>query len=1066
MRNYISEDDIEKAAIELFKTRLGYDHTDCFHTDNSGRGSEKEVVFKPRLKTALENLNPHLPKSAIRDAVGKLSKSRQSLSSVLANKDISGRIKDGVRVKVQNKSGKKVTETVKIINFNKPEKNDFLLVSQLWIQGSIRKRRPDLIIYINGLPLVFIELKNSDIPLKTAYDDNLTDYKRDIPHLFHYNAFAILSNGMETRVGSFNAEWEHFGQWLKIEDEKENIDRKKIEDEKISLEYALLGLCEKKRLLDYIENFIFHYQDTVKIVAKNHQFLGVNNAISAFKKRKGKRGKLGVFWHTQGSGKSFSMIMFTRKIFRKFQGNYTFLIITDREDLDDQIYRNFLYTGAVSASEKARPNSGAHLREMLGENRRYIFTLIQKFHYPKGKKYPLLSDRSDIIVIVDEAHRTQYKDLAENMRKGLPNAQYMAFTATPLLGKRRLTNEWFGDYVSEYNFKQSCEDGSTVPLFYEKRVPEVQIINEELNEEFTQLVENENLTEKQQARLENKFATELEVIKREDRLRTVAKDIVYHFPRRGYRGKGMVVSVDKFTAVKMYDNVQQYWKTEIRNLNKEIQNAADPDKKAELKRIRDYMKRIDMAVVISYEQDETEKFEKEGLGIKRHRKRLNEVDENGHDIEYKFKDPDDPLQLVFLCAMWLTGFDAPTVSTLYIDKPLKNHTLMQAIARAIRVAAEKTSGLIIDYYGVFRNLRKAFTDYTIESKRAKNRKDREGETPIQDKQKLYDLLDEAIRQGIAFCRSLNIDLEDILYARDTFQNLTYFQEFANIILAKDENKKQFAVYENTITALYNTCKPEILSDAKERPMVQVFQYLRKVVNREIGDGMDLAAQHMSQLLDESVIVAEEQPAYETFEIRTGDKIDLNKLDFKRIRKSFKQTDYKHIEITDLRLFIEKKLKQMLARNVNRISFIQRFQRIIDEYNAGSLNVENYFEELMKFSEDMRQEDERHRKEKLTQEELEIFDLLCKENLSRKEKQRVKLAAKTLLAKLQDEEEIFFTIDWHKDTQTRLIVKNVMMDVLDDTLPESYDRKTYDEKCDAIFNHFFDIAESGRNFAAA
>ena len=359
-----------------------------------------------------------------------------------------------------------------------PDKNRYLAVTQLWIKGERGFRRPDVLLYVNGIPLVFIELKNSNVKLKTAFDDNLTNYKKDIPQLFLTNAFCVLSNAIETKVGSITAEWEHFFNWLRAEDEKEKIDRDEIAEKGTSLEGVIAGLFPRHRLLDYVENFVLYYKDNQKIIAQNHQFIGVNRAYDTFLKREELQGKLGVFWHTQGSGKSFSMIFYARKIFRKQTGNFTFVVVTDRDDLDGQIYRNFLHTGTVTKAEAAQPKDSEEMRKFLGQNKRLVFTLIQKFRWPKGKTYPLLSPRNDIIVIVDEAHRTQYKDLAENMRAGLKNAQYLAFTGTPLLGRDRKTNQWFGDYVSEYNFQQSMDDGATVPLFYEKRVPQVLIQND------------------------------------------------------------------------------------------------------------------------------------------------------------------------------------------------------------------------------------------------------------------------------------------------------------------------------------------------------------------------------------------------------------------------------------------------------------------------------------------------------------------------------------------------------------------------------------------------------------
>ena len=372
--------------------------------------------------------------------------------------------------------------------------------------------------------MVFIELKNSNVLLRNAFDDNLIRYREEIPQLYLPNAFCILSNAIETKIGSMSAGWEHFFSWRRATDEKERIDRVRVRDERTSAESVIDGLCAPVRLLDDVENFIIYYDDQTKIIAQNHQYLGVNNAFQSFKDRDRKQGKLGVFWHTQGSGKSFSMIFLVRKIFRKLAGNFTFVVVTDREDLDGQIYRNFLSTSTVTKAEAAQPKNSEQLRNFLGQNKRLIFTLIQKFRPASGERYPRVTDRSDIVVIVDEAHRTQYKSLAENMRRGLPNANYLAFTGTPLLGKDRKTNAWFGDYVSEYNFQQSMEDGATVPLYYQKRVPEVQNQNEDLSDEFYELLNEEELNDTQQAKLEKKFAKEIQVIKRDDRLEKIAAD--------------------------------------------------------------------------------------------------------------------------------------------------------------------------------------------------------------------------------------------------------------------------------------------------------------------------------------------------------------------------------------------------------------------------------------------------------------------------------------------------------------------------------------------------------------
>ncbi|MBN1416495.1 MAG: type I restriction endonuclease subunit R [Bacteroidales bacterium] len=1090
MTNFISEDQIEKATIEVFVNNLGYRHINCYEKDVTGRLNESDVLIKPLFKKKLRDLNPNLPETAIEEAFEQICQTRMDKSELMANKEIYGLVKYGVQVEINNARNRKEPVTVQVIDFNESNNNDYLIVSQLWIQGQFFRRRPDLIVYINGLPLIFIELKDSNIAIRNAYDDNLTNYRKDIPLLFHYNAACILSNGLETKVGSFNSGYEFYFPWLRPDNEKQIPDRKRIRQHGVSLDYAVLGICEKNRLLDYIENFLLYYNDAVKIAAKNHQFLGVNNAINSFAQRlkhdsegtdEQNKGKLGVFWHTQGSGKSYSMIFFTRKVFRKFTGNFTFLIVTDRDDLDGQIYRNFLGSGAFSKDTKCRPKDSEDLRTMLKTNTRYIFTLIQKFRYPKGQVYPVLSIRNDIIVIIDEAHRTQYKDLAENMRTGLPNAQYIAFTGTPLLGSKKLTYEWFGENISEYNFKQSIEDEATVPLFYHKRVPEVLLQNDDIDNDLADIVSDENLTEDQQIRLEREFAKEMSVLKADDRLETIAKDIVYHFPRRGYLGKGMVVTIDKFTAVKMYDKVKRLWEEEKRGIQKQINETKDTKERENLKLILDWMRKTDMAVIISEEAGEEEKFEKLGLDIKTHRKRMQTPDENGQELEDKFKEPKDPFRLVFVCSMWLTGFDAPTVSTLYLDKPMKDHTLMQTIARANRVTdfliyeKPKKNGLIVDYYNVFRNLKKAFASYGGSSigEGSGEGRDNSGGSPIQDKEQLFVILKEAINECYQWCLTIEVDLNKIIESNVIFNKLNLFDEYTDIIVAKDEQKKQFIVFDNTIDALYEACKPEILGRRKEFPLAAIIHYLREVIDGRADRGnLDNAKRRISQLLDESIIAQENKATKPQdnnklrhaaeggeYYIKAWKQIDLSKLDIEKLKEEYKVAPYKNIEIADLKSFISDKLEQMMARNVTRTSFAQKLQEIIDQYNAGNSTNENYFEDLVDFVEKMREEEMRAAKEGLTEEELEIFDLLKKENLTKNEEQRVKLAARSLLHKLREEKPTVLITDWFKDTQTRFQVQTAIKKVLNDTLPESYDRSIYSTKCDVVFNHFLMMAQS-------
>ncbi len=1074
MPNFISEGQIEQALVQKLQHLHGFDSLDC-HTkdpedlnDASGRANKREVILADRLREAAVRLNPGLPAKAMEDALEKLLDRRLAMTLAAANQEVYSLLRDGIPVEFDDAQGKKHLERVRVLDFNNPDENRYLVVTQLWVKGERGFRRPDVLLYVNGLPLVFIELKNSNVKLKTAFEDNLTNYKREIPQLFLTNAFCVLSNALETKVGSITAEWEHFFTWLRADDEKEKIDREAIERKGTSLEGVIAGLFPRARLLDYVENFILYYKDKEKIIAQNHQFIGVNRAYDAFLRRKELQGKLGVFWHTQGSGKSFSMIFYARKIFRKQTGNFTFVVVTDREDLDGQIYRNFLHTGTVTKAEAAQPKDSQEMRKFLGQNKRLVFTLIQKFRWDKGREYPLLSARDDIIVIVDEAHRTQYKDLAENMRAGLKNAQYLAFTGTPLLGRDRKTNQWFGSYVSEYNFRQSTDDGATVPLFYSKRVPQVLMQNENLSEDLAEIVEDENLDEAQEAKLENRFAQEIEIVKRDDRLETIARDIVYHFPRRGYLGKGMVVSLDKFTAVKLYDKVQRHWKEQLKELRGQIKRSANEGEQKRLQKMLDYMRKVEMAVVVSDEADEDSKFAKQKLDIKPHRARMNRLDEHGHDIEFNFKDPAHPLQLVFVCAMWLTGFDAPTVSTLYLDKPMKDHTLMQTIARANRVTpwkingVEKRNGEIIDYYNVFRNMRKALQDYG---------QGQEGpqDLPVREKEELFKLLDDAIAQGQTFCEGLDIALAPLLKSKDIFAKVGKFKDHADRLLSKDEWRKGFAVYENTITSIYEACKPEILGKPVVRS-VAVFQYLRGVLDAIVGQkDIEAVALRVSELLDESLVVDHDRTVREDkpeFQItQSGKTWDLSKINFEKLKDDFKVADHKNIKIADLRAFIQHKLEQMLAVNATRTDFATRLQGIIDSYNAGSSSADNYFEDLVKFTKDLKMESERHIREGLTEDELELFDLIKKNSMTKDEEQQVRLAARALLHRLREESPKVLVQDWFKDGQSRARVRTAVEVVLHSKLPESYDHALFTQKCGSVFDVMLNYASQGQKWVA-
>jgi len=1096
---YLYESHIEEADINFFVEELGYRHINAWEKQLLGRKSLKEVVLADRLKESLIRINRQIPEPCIDFAIREITRSRATLTPVMANQEVYELVKNGVPVTYVNPEGREENDSVRILDLGPEGENDFLIVSQLSIEFQLTQnitRRPDILLYVNGLPLVMIELKNASEKVKSGYDRNLTGYRQDIPQLFWYNLFVCISNGIQTRVGSFTAPWDHFFSWLKLTDTAVSHDqptREEIEKESertgehLSLKIFGEGLCKKENLLDYFENFVLYHKNKVKIIAKNHQFLGVNNAILALQNKEGNKGKLGVFWHTQGSGKSYSMIFFSKKIHRKVKGNWSFLIITDRKDLDSQIYRNFLETGTIVETKDQkvnyyRPSDKESLKEYLQSNRAYVFTLIFKFGIATGKTFRKLTDRNDWIVIVDEAHRTQYKSLAENMRIGLPNAQYIAFTGTPLL-RSELTRDWFGPYVSEYNFAQSIEDGATVPLYYKKSVPRVEQVNPDLVGDAAAILEDENLSEEQKERLNKEYSTLLHVVRRDDRLEEIAKHIVRHFPyrldvmdddKRRRPMKAMVVSIDKFTAVRMYDKVQHHLKEEIKEFRRKIAIEKDPEIKARHEQAIAFMKETRMAVVISQEggdKEEEKVFADAGLNIRPHRELMDCPDEDGRNIEDYFKDPNNTYRIVFVTAMWMTGFDAPAVSTLYLDKPLQNHSLMQTIARANRVLEGKKNGLIIDYFGVFRNLKIALAAYA-EGSKGKGKMEDEDEYPAREFEELIGLLEQAISEAKAFCKGLGADLDKILNLGEKgFKDVEWFQEYADLILTKDEYKKQLGLYVNTITSLYDSAKPEVYEFPEIKRNRDSLQYLRDVVDRNVDqdEAIERAKKKIDELLDDSVLgkgdLKTDDPKQD-YVIDHSKQIDLSKLDFALLRAEFPEKAHKNIQFADLRGLLEIKLKQMLAQNKTRGKFLVNFQKIIDDYNTGSVSIEEAYEQLVKQTEELSEEEQRAAKNGMTEQEQELFDLLKKDKLTKEEEKNVKLAAHTLLEILFDSQNKILIQEWHKEKATQEKVKREIQVILEKFLPETgYGRVAFARTVDIAYQHFYELAQQGRGVAA-
>lgn len=724
MNDYTEDNLVQKTMADYLADVHGWRSVMAWNSETFGaegtfgRQSDKDVILTRHLYEALIRLNPDLPDKAYTLALKKITLVFASQSIIRTNQEKYELIRNGIKVTFRDQGEHKI-ERVRVFDFHEAENNDFLCVRELWVRGYAHRRRADIVGFVNGLPLMFCELKRPDKNLRRAYDDNLRDYRDTIPQLFHFNAFVILGNGEEARMGSISAEYEHFAEWLKLKESDRRGDM-------LSMEALLQVVCDKRRFMDLFENYIL-FADTAngpaKILAKNHQYLGVNRAVDAVERRKELDGRLGVFWHTQGSGKSFSMAYLAQKVHRKLGGDYTFLVLTDRTDLDSQIYKTFASVGLANNDvDPCRAGSARELRELLGQQKKVIFTMIQKFTEAEAEA-GIYSDRENIIVVTDEAHRTQYGTLAMNMRKGLPNASFIGFTGTPLFGNDEVTKQVFGGYLSTYDFQNAIEDGATLPLFYDARGDKLNISGAGLNDRLAEAIADAEIDDPDvAAKLQDDLKREYHVVTAEARLRHVATDFAQHFSTNWESGKAMYVAIDKITAVRMFNFIQEAWADRIVNLEKQLASVGDDQERVVLRQKIDWMRETEMAVVVSDEQNEVQKFRDWGLDVIPHRKRMKDgfsVAEviGGReltkrlDVETAFKREEHPFRIVIVCAMWLTGFDIPSLSTLYLDKPLQAHTLMQAIARANRVKEGKNNGLIVDYCGILKNLRKALATF-------------------------------------------------------------------------------------------------------------------------------------------------------------------------------------------------------------------------------------------------------------------------------------------------------------------------------------------------------------------
>lgn len=1004
----MTEDQLEQETLGWL-SELGYAHLygpDIAHDgDNPERASYRDVLLTMRLRTAIARLNPQIPLAAREDALRQVLELGVPVQ-LSANRLFHRLLVGGVPVQYQ-KDGETRGDFVRLIDWADVRANEWLAINQFSIQGPKHTRRPDIILFVNGLPLVLLELKNpADVhaDLVKAFDQ-LQTYKEQIPDVFHYNEILVISDGSEARMGSMSADIERFARWR-------TIDGVTVDPlgEFNELETLVRGVLQPAMLLDYLRYFVLFEDDgrLVKKIAGYHQFHAVRAAIGQVvsASRPGGTHKGGVVWHTQGSGKSITMTCFAARVMQEAaMENPTILVITDRNDLDGQLFGVFSLSQDLLREQPVQVATRGDLREKLANRPSggIVFATIQKFMPGEDEdSFPVLSTRSNIVVVADEAHRTQYgfsaslkvPDLkvaeasaryqvgyAQHLRDALPNATFVAFTGTPVSSEDRDTRAVFGDYIHVYDMQQAKEDGATVAIYYESRLAKLSLKDSELahiDDEVDELAEDEE--EDQQSRLQSRWAALEKVVGAEPRIKSVAADLVAHFEERiqAQSGKAMVVAMSREICVHLYN--------EIIALRPEWHDE-DPEKGA-------------VKIVMTGSASDKALL-RPHIYPGQVKKRL----------EKRFKDPADPLQLVIVRDMWLTGFDAPCVHTLYVDKPMKGHNLMQAIARVNRVFKDKQGGLVVDYIGIANELKAALKEYTASKGRGR---------PTVDAHEAYAVLEEKLD----VLRSLlhGFDYGDFLIGGHKL-----LAGAANHVLGLKDGKKRFADNALAMSKAFTLCCT--LDEAKAvREEVAFLQAIKVLLTKR-----DISAQKKTdeerelairQIIGNAVVSGE---VVDVFEAVGLDKPNIGLLDDEFLA-DVRNLPEKNLAVELLERLLEGEIKSKFASNLaQEKKFSELLDSVIKRYQNRSIETAQVIEELIEMAKKFAAASKRGEQLGLNDDELAFYDALANNEASVRELGDEILAkiAHELTASLRQN----VTVDWsNRDSvraKLRLLVKRIL-----------------------------------------
>lgn len=1028
-----TEDLLEQAAIEIL-TELGYEHRfgpDIAHDGEAPeRNDYKEVILENRIKEALFRINKEIPRVALEDAFRQII-TFNSPSLIENNRNFHKLLTEGIEVSFKEKDLIR-TKRAYLIDLQHPERNDFLVVNQFTILG-VENRRPDLILFINGLPLVVVELKSAsdeNVGIENAYYQIQT-YKKDIESLFNYNAFCVISDGINAKAGSITSDFERFMNWRS----EDGVDVAPLTIPQY--ETLFRGMLSKARILDIISNFILFQESSssdydsqgkklgdkktlIKILAAYHQYFAVEKAVEKTKLATSETGdrKIGVIWHTQGSGKSFSMVFYTARLVKELN-NPTIIVITDRNDLDDQLYTTFAKSKEILRQEPKQ----AHVRKLSEEQKKaqtkenakelnglydllneresggIIFTTIQKF-MPEEGDMPILTQRRNVIIIADEAHRSQYGldaktnlktgdvkfGYAKYMRDALPNASYIGFTGTPIEFEDKSTPAVFGDYIDIYDMTRAVEDKATVKIYYENRIIKLEAdedVLEELDEEFAEITEGQEETEREKNKA--KWSRIEAIVGSPNRIRKLAEDIVNHYEAKAevMDGKAMIVCMSRRICVGLYDAI----------------TALRPDWHS------DDLQKGKIKIVMTGSAADEERLQKHVGGKQRRDTLANRMKANN-----------DELRLVIVRDMWLTGFDVPSMHTMYIDKPMKGHNLMQAIARVNRVFKDKEGGVVVDYIGILESLKRALKEYTDSDKK---------------------------NTGIDTSAAIAIMLEKLEVLRGMFHGLDYSDYMGqsqvkriraittgmDFILAKSEKEqKDFKQFATELGKAHGLCAAS--EEAKTIALeVSYFKAVKaSLIKLETKGNKPLSKseieQRVNQMLERSIISEE---VIDVFEAMGMKRPDVSILD-EEFLEEVKSLKTKNLALEMLKKLLEGEIKVMERSNLVKSElFSEKLKKALKKYRNQAITNAEVIEELIRMAKDIKKMHQEEEQLGLNKDEIAFYYALAKDEVAREFYDDETL--KKIAQELTDAIRRNVTIDFNVRTQAQATMRKIIRRLL-------------------------------------